>query len=124
MIQKVLSDPGTIMLLIGTSLGIYGFVLFLWWWIRIGAASEVYAYICFLFGAAGVMMGFGMVSRIIDDVYGHTEYYAFIHSWYWTWKSIPLLVIMFLIVVRMTIRVIRTFRYEKGSKKDRRNGNF
>lgn len=119
-LRIMLSDPGTVMLLIGTLLGVYGFILFLWWWIRIGSATEVYAYVCFFFGTAGVMMGFGVVSRVLHDICGYECYERFIHSRAWTLKSIPLLVVMFLIVLRMTIRVIYTFQYEKGTKRERR----
>lgn len=120
MISTSLLNLGTLMLILGTFLGAYGFLLFMWWWIKVGSATEVYAYVCFLFGAAALMMGFGVASRLILELYGMETYYAFIHSTPWILKSIPLLIVMFLIVLRMTVRVIRTRQFERGKKKERR----
>jgi hypothetical protein len=118
---RYLADPGTHWLLFLTIGCVYGFILFAWWWWHIGRTTEVYAYMTLLFLTAAIVLSGGLVARWIDMLEGHGEtYHILINSKIWAARLIPLTIVIWLIVLRMTLRIWRTYQYAKGKKKNRR----
>jgi hypothetical protein len=116
-------DFGTLSLIIPTIICLYGFILFAWWWRRIGSATEVYAYMTFLYLTATIPLGVGVWQRWL--YHNQPEFHDYyIHSNWYGIRTIPLIIALILITGRMTQRVIRTRQYEKGKKKDRREAPY
>ena len=116
---EFLSEPGTLSLLIPCIICLYGFGLFAWWWRRVGSATEVYAYVTFLYLTGSIPLGLGVLQRW--SYYNALEFHEYyIHSLWYGFRTIPLGVTLLLIVGRMTQRVLRTKQYEMGKKKERR----
>jgi hypothetical protein len=97
----------------------YGFILFSWWWYRIGKTTEVYAFITLLFFAEALFFGGSVYARFTkivdpDDFINVVTSHAFaLRSYFHT-------IILALIIGRMTCRAYRTIIYEKGKRKERR----
>lgn len=88
--------------------------LFVWWWIRIHRASEVYAYITFLMfsiGYANIFNFFARYQFVACDSFDGLE--SILNHFTWKLKGLPILIILLLIVLRMTMRVRITLEVEK-----------
>lgn len=89
-----------------------GFVLFTWWWLRRRAATEVFAYITFLLLFIAIDKLFMALFRyyfIVDRPCAC----AMISSDWWALRTVPELIILSLIIVRMARRACRTLRLER-----------
>ena len=98
-------------------LSLSGFVLFIWWWFRMRSASEVFVYVTLLLLFIGVERGFLAVFRhavVVDYTWAHS---LILNEW-WALRTIPELVIISLIIVRMARRACRTIRLERRYAKD------
>jgi hypothetical protein len=120
LILKLISDLTFVSYGVIGGISLYGFALFFWWWRRIGKATEVYLYVTFLFAAIFVVAGGVIHARYLLLIGQETEYHRLVMAWFWHVRTVPLAVILFLIVARMTQRVVRTLLYEKGFRKCRR----
>ena len=95
---------------------LYGFSLFLWWWIRTKHASEVYKYVMILFLAISFDFIFAFIARVLFVTKAYI-YNDFLTSFMWTIRSLPLLIILFTIVFRMTNRVRSTLNNNTSAEK-------
>jgi len=112
MFHKVITDPTIWIYSADILICGVGFIIFIWWWIRQRTASEVYAYITFLFLAI-------VMERVVALSLRFLIYYDLeraekaIHSFSWCVRTIPGTLIMLLMVVRMMTRACRTLRLER-----------
>lgn len=83
----------------------YGFGLFAWWWRRVGSATEVYAYITFLFFGVGTTSAIGIYSRYLHEI-SEPKYHLFVDSFWWSIGPLSVLGVLTAITVRMTRRVL------------------
>ena len=82
----------------------YGFGLFAWWWKRIGSATEVYAYVTFLFLGILITAAIGIYSRYLHVV-NERHYDTFVDSVWWGLGPMLVLAVLCAIVIRMTRRI-------------------
>ncbi|RLI49282.1 MAG: hypothetical protein DRP09_20785 [Candidatus Thorarchaeota archaeon] len=115
-----LIDHQTFLIIIAICVNIYGFGLFLWWWIKIGAATEVYIYVTLLFLASAFMGAIGLYANALynSDI---AAYYKLIESELWSWSFVPAVAIKFLIIIRMMVKVYRSRLYDINARPDRRD---
>lgn len=97
----------------------YGFVLFSWWWWRMGRATEIYVYLTIMFLGIGISAGIGAYSRVWH-VLSEPYYHQFIKSFWWASGPLVVLSVLIAINVRMTRRVYLSFKYKSFAKHDRR----
>ena len=109
---EITKDPALWVYLIDALICGVGFIIFLWWWIRQRTASEVYAYITFLFLAVA-MERVGAISMRVLIYYDIERAEKAIHSLAWVVRTLPGTIIMALMVFRMARRACRTMRLEK-----------
>jgi hypothetical protein len=115
-----LTDLGAWALIIPLIFITYNFILFIWWWKKMGSVSEVYAYITILFGAGSFTFIISIIGRGIYHLSNPETYDKFIHSWLWGIRTVPVALAILLISIRMTQRVIKSRYYLKHQEKDHR----
>jgi len=81
---------------------IYGFFLFMFWWIKVGHASPVFAYITFLYGGIGLANFVNINTRIMSL----EKDFDYLFEWWWPWRSVVILVFITVIAVHMTYRLV------------------
>jgi hypothetical protein len=95
----------------------FGFFLFIWWWMRMRSASEVFIYVTLL-------LGFICFERIVLLYYRillGTDIDAamnLVGSDLWSLRTVPELIVVMLIIVRMARRACRTIRLERRYAKE------
>ena len=87
------------------AVGLYGFSLFAWWWKKIGSATEVYAYVTFLFFGILTSAVIGIYSRYLH-VLSEPRYHAYVNSLWWGLGPIMILLVLLAICGRMTRRIL------------------
>ena len=102
-----------------TLLSIYGFILFAWWWWKIGKASEVYIYITLLFLGNFLFFAGSLHARILRFT-NPQEALKLVDSFIWSIRTYLHTIITILIVVRMTRRAMRIQKYTINKKNRRR----
>jgi hypothetical protein len=107
-----------------------GFGLFVWWWRKIGSATNIYIYVSLLFATnafSDVLAGY---SRYLKRV-NIEEYLELNDSGLWIFRRIPELIVLFIFVISMLRRVI-TMRQRikngeviivKDKNKEKKNAN-
>lgn len=112
MFNNILTDPVMWIYTYDMVICLAGFIIFLWWWIRLRTASEVYAYITFLLLATAVERLIALSVRALM-YYDIEKAGDALNSLAWILRTIPGTVIMGLIVLRMALRACRTLRLER-----------
>jgi len=107
-------DIPTLVYMACAAVGIYGFSLFTWWWKKIGSATEVYAYVTFLFFAIFISASIGIYSRYLH-VISEPRYHAYVNSFWWGTGPVMILIVLLAICGRMTRRV---WILRKGTEKE------
>jgi hypothetical protein len=119
MIQNLINDIAFWSYVANGGIALYGFIIFAWWWRRVGRASEVYQFFTYLLLAIFIVYGGNVHIRILMAI-DPQRALDFSNSVPWyvrTWlEGIVLLIIM----VRMTQRIFRTLLYKRGYFEDRR----
>lgn len=93
---------------------LYGLGLFIWWWYKIGHASEVYIYFTVLLASEAFYNLFNAVARYtrFSDT-DLTNYLWLMDSPLWEFRATFHLFILSVIIGRMTLRAITTLRKVK-----------
>ena len=111
---KILSDQAFWAYGVNFCLALYGFGLFVWWWKKIGHATEVYAYITLLFLTEIMVYGGNVHIRILKAA-DPMEALRFSDSLVWAARTWVHAAVLAAIIFRMTIRVIGTLKKEMQS---------
>ncbi len=82
----------------------YGLILFAWWWKKMGRATEIYAYVTFLFFGIMVSAALGVYARHLHII-SEPRYNEFVTSYVWASGPLLIVLVVFVIVFRMTRRV-------------------
>lgn len=101
--HKFLDIP-TIVYFLCCGVSAYGFGLFCWWWRKIGRATEVYAYVTFLFLGVFVSGVIGIYSRYLH-IQSVPLYDTFVDSYWWAMGPLLVLGVLTAISYRMTRRI-------------------
>ena len=110
-------DAAFLLYLFLTLVSLYGFILFSWWWAKIGEVSDVYAYVTYLFASIVFMNAPQTYIRYIFIIDGtNTVYDSIVVSTMWTFRSVPCLIVITILVCKMTLRAYRTIRTAKRFK--------
>lgn len=99
-----LLDPVLIVYVLGVAVSLYGFGLFVWWWHRIGKATDVFICVALLFVCNAVSDLVAIYSRYLHST-DIAAMNAFHESALWVWRRVPELVILSLLCIKMTLRV-------------------
>jgi hypothetical protein len=86
---------------------IYGSGLFLWWWIKRGEATNIYAYVTLIFIGETIETGIVGWSRYLVLSGLKPLHEIFQGTIFWPARKVVLLIALTLIVVRMTYRLVR-----------------
>ena len=97
-------DVPTVVYLLCCGVSLYGFGLFCWWWKKIGRATEVYAYVTFLFLGVFVSGVVGIYSRYLH-LKSVPLYDTFVDSYWWATGPLMVLGVLTAITWRMTRRI-------------------
>jgi hypothetical protein len=97
-------DIPTVIYMACLAVGVYGFSLFTWWWKKIGSATEVYAYITFLFLGISISAGIGIYARYLHEI-SEPKYHTFVNSFWWGIGPTLILLVLVAICFRMTKRL-------------------
>ena len=92
----------------------YGFLLFAWWWRKVGKPSDVFVCVTMWFitnGVSDLISLYGSIMRTNNAA----AYSILVNSDLWYIRRIPELVILTVLVVRMTMRVVQN-NLSKGAK--------
>lgn len=119
--MPIFISPSTYLLGAILLVSIYGFVLFAWWWYRVGRATEVYAYVTGLYFTIGWAAFVAIYGRWIHANYNEVVYTSFQNSYKWYMPFGGIFLIMLIVASRMTRRVYRTYMYRRGFREDRRH---
>jgi hypothetical protein len=104
--------------------GLAGFGLFTWWLIRMRGATEVFIYVGLLLLFISIERGLLAIFRYFTLFDIEKALWIINHGW-WPLRTIPELVIVTLIVIRMSRRACRTIRLErKHGKSDTCEGSM
>ena len=88
-----------------TLVALYGFILFVSWWMKSKChASSVYYYIMFLFLCIAVDNTMCTIARYVKLNDSDLVYDALLQTIYWKLRIAPLLIILLCITVHMTYR--------------------
>uniref|UniRef100_A0A6M3KIK9 Uncharacterized protein n=1 Tax=viral metagenome TaxID=1070528 RepID=A0A6M3KIK9_9ZZZZ len=87
-----------------TLFSMFGFFLFMWWWIKLKKASHVYMYITLLLFALSVR---GMASYYVRKIRLEdlSHFTRSLESWWWPISLIPLVLGVMFLVTHMSYRV-------------------
>jgi hypothetical protein len=115
-------DWATFVYIVKAIVSIYGFGMFVWWWRRIGRASEIYIYMTIIFLGIAIASGFIIYARV---VYGFESesYIYFVKSVWWSIGPLIILIALLAIDIRMTRRIYLAWQYRTGRKPDRRKNS-
>jgi len=96
---------------------LYGFFLFVWWWHKVGHASEVYFYFTALLFSEALYNSFNALARYFrfndSDL---SDYMQLMDHPLWQYRAILHLIILTVIVARMTMRAVSTMKKAKRFK--------
>lgn len=122
MVSTLISDFVLVTYGITILLSLYGFLLFFWWWLKIGKATEVYLYVMFLFGAIVFAIGGAFHGRVYTITGQHEAFHSLVTGPLWKIRIVPVTVVIALIVARMSRRVYlnskAVSRFRNGGKKN------
>ena len=104
-------DLALVMYSAGVVVSLYGFFLFLWWWKKVGSATDVYIFISLLFAANAFSDATAGYARWLK-VYSPDQYLTFMDCGVWAWRRVPELIVLIVFVSRMTWRVFDAKRRE------------
>src|SRR3989337_2615016 len=97
-----MADVALVAYILIVVVSLFGGGLFVWWWVRIHKASEVYIYITFLMFSIGYANLFNPGARYQFIAGGADDgLSSFLNPFTWKLKGLPILVMLFLIVFRM-----------------------
>ena len=98
-------DAALVMYILVSLISMYGFVLFIGWWVKSGCkASMVYYYVMFMMLGICIneaMSGLARYSKLNE---GTSEYLAFLETTCWKFRLTPLLIVLVCIVFNMSYR--------------------
>jgi len=98
-------DVALVMYILVSLISMYGFVLFIGWWVKSGCkASMVYYYVMFMMLGICIneaMSGLARYSKLNE---GTSEYLAFLETTCWKFRLTPLLIVLVCIVFNMSYR--------------------
>jgi len=97
-------DMSLVFYLIAVAVSLYGFVLFLWWWKKVGAATDVYIYVSLLFGTNAFSDAVAAYSRYLR-LNHPIDFVEFSTSCWWLLRRVPEIIVLIILVSRMTWRV-------------------
>lgn len=107
-VNNVLSDIGLIIYAIVILSTAFAGSMFVWWWIRVRHASEVYIYITFLMYSICYTNIFNFIARYSYVAYkGTGAFESVLTHPAWAIRGVPTAVIVCLIIVRMMQRIFR-----------------
>lgn len=116
-------DMTTLIYVLKTVVSTYGFGMFVWWWRRIGRASEIYIYMTIIFLGIAIASGIIVFARVYFG-FGENSYYIyFVNSVWWSLGPLIILVALVAIDVRMTRRIYLAWVYGTGRRPDRRQNS-
>jgi hypothetical protein len=112
---------GFVIDLLQTAVGLYGGFLFLWWWMVLGRASNVYAMVMVIFFGFSFQNAVALYHRhhllISPDLC--SEHMT---SFQWYSRDLPTTIGLVMLVILMTRRAAATIRdireFKKGGKKN------
>jgi hypothetical protein len=93
---------------------LYGFLLFVWWWKKVGHASEVYICFTILLASEAFYNFWNALARYLrfNDL-DLSDYMGLMDHPIWRYRAVFHLVILTVIVVRMTMRAVSTIQKAK-----------
>lgn len=104
-------------------IALYGIGLFVWWWLKVGHASEVYKYFIVLLFSEAFYNFFNALARYFrfndEDT---TDYLMLMDHPIWKLRAAFHLIVLSLIIGRMTVRAVRTIRKARRFKTQDDNG--
>jgi hypothetical protein len=92
----------------------YGFLLFVWWWRKVGKPSDVFVCVTMWFATNGISDTISLYGSIVRTK-DMSAFIDLVSSDLWYIRRIPELVILTVLVVRMTMRVVEN-NSTKGAK--------
>ncbi len=115
--KKMIWDTAFLLYFFLSLVSLYGFILFSWWWVKIGEVSDVYAYVTYLFASLVFINAPQAYVRYVFVESGTNVIYdSIVTSTIWTLRSTPCLIVISVLVVKMTLRAYRTIRSAKRFK--------
>jgi hypothetical protein len=98
---------------------IYGCGLFLWWWIKKGGASSVFAYVTFIFLGEVVESSMSLFARVLWLSCTMETHAKLMSSLFWPARKLVTLGALLFIVIHMSWRAVRKLgRGEKRRETD------
>jgi hypothetical protein len=89
---------------------LYGFCLFLWWWKKVGQASEIYIYFTILLLSEAIYNFFNALARYFRDTNDIELYWSLMDSPIWVLRAVFHLLVLSTIIGCVTVRAIKTTR--------------
>jgi hypothetical protein len=120
MLNNILSDVGLIIYTLIILSTAFSGGMFVWWWVKIRHASEVYIYITFLMFAVCYTNVFNFIARYSYIAYPGTDAFeAVLNHPAWGVRGTPTVIIVCLIIVRMMQRIVRVRTVDSISVADK-----
>ncbi len=110
MIREILSDPCFLVYSAIVIVALYGFCLFLWWWKKVGQASEIYIYFTILLLSEAIYNFFNALARYFRDTNDIELYWSLMDSPIWVLRAVFHLLVLSTIIGCVTVRAIKTTR--------------
>lgn len=115
--ESYLCDPCFWIYVAIVLVSIYGFLLFVWWWRKVGHPSEVYIYFTILLASEAFYNFFNALARHLrfndNDL---SDYMGLMDHPIWNFRAVFHLIILSTIIGKMTLRVISTLKKAKRFK--------
>jgi len=90
--------------------GITGFFLFLWWWIKVKQASFVYKCFCFLMLSWAYQNAVAAFSRTLYLIGDRQALLSLFDTLIWKYRILPSCLIITFVIVAMILRIRKTLR--------------
>ena len=120
--SKLFEDLAFWSYLYNGAISLYGFLLFAWYWKKVGRASDVYKFFTILLLSIAIVYGGNVHIRIIRAA-DHHKAIQFSDSLLWYARTWLEGLVLTIITFRMTKRVITTCLYSRGHLEDRRSSD-
>jgi hypothetical protein len=117
--MNLLSDIPILIYLLNVVVAGYGSILFLWWWNKIGSATDVYKFVTYLYLGITLTASIGVYARVLHT-FDDRSYHIFVGSIWWSLGPAAVLAVLFGINFRMTRRVVNAYLFAKGVRTNRR----
>ncbi len=98
----------------------FGFLIFAYWWYRVGDATPAYQSITGMFLGISVTAWVAVVGRYLYSIKSNTAYESWVHLPLWSIGPLIILIFCVRAIYKQVQRIVRTYLYLHGYLEDRR----